>query len=164
MARQDISYLEKLPKERVVLGVTVHGVQNSPFGVLVKLLMANNTTELINLCSGPAKATYEALKIMRNNGRLPPSSAEQNETLQANAPEIYEYDCNQHFSDARMAAFTKFLQAKNGCAIEYVMQDASRRAFAFPTEVARFFGEYIGQYKECFEFHVDEDPSEPIAY
>lgn len=162
--KQDLSFLGRLPPERHVVSVMVAGNMGDYGGVLAKFTMPHGVTETLFFVSGPAKATYTSLKRTRDIGRLPPISEAENDRLEAAMVPVQEHDWDIQFDQGRVVAVVKSLAAHHGVGFEFVMQDASPRRFWMPTAVARFFGEYIGQYKEAFANHVDQDPEEPVFY
>ncbi|MCW2248278.1 hypothetical protein M2352_003912 [Azospirillum fermentarium] len=161
---QDILYLRRLSSNRYILSVAMAGNNSEHGGILVKLLLEGGATESFLLISGPAKATFQYFLIAQRNGILPALSEADHDVILSILPTIEDYDWDLQHSQARVAAVAKALIGSDGVGLEFVMQDASLRQFWLPTLVARFFGEYLSQYKSKFIHHQDSDPDELVVY
>ena len=152
----DLSYLGNLGSDRVITNVAVGAVKDGYRGVLAKCAMSVSlTTETLYFPSGPAKALHESFKRANADGRLPKISDQENDNFIATMPKIEDYDWNQQNELSRIVLEVRAISFTDAMGFEFVMQDGAVRQFLIPTKVARFFGEYVHQYRQNFEDHKD---------
>jgi len=159
----NLKYLSDLPTDRHVIAVRVAGALSPLPGCLVKFALNGGATETILLISGPALSSYRVLKLANQRKLIPPLSESDHASLLSLMPEIGDADWDMKHDLSRVVAVGKLYLDKPGIGIEYVMQDGSPRRYWLHTKVARFYAEYLNDFKAQFENHVNTD-DDPIIY
>ena len=141
----DIAYLEKTPRERIVRAAVAIENTTPEGGILVIFRMCDDTKETLFFHQRQAIALLRAFRRANKEGHLPPLQGAEHDTLVKIAPYPTDDDCNMNNDLSRHPKNVKALVMANAIVFDFIMLDGSSRIFALPLPVARFLGEYVEQ-------------------